>query len=128
MDRDPVMAYNSQQTGQNYLERGVLMRVRVSFPGLLTLAALLSLGAAACGGQGGNAVELAPASALPPEVRAAPQGVQQAYRFALANADLLQQIPCYCGCGAMGHGSNYDCYVESVAADGTVEFETHALG
>jgi hypothetical protein len=64
---------------------------------------------------------------MPLEVRQAPVAVQQAYQFAIANAEILSQIPCYCGCGAMGHGSNLDCFASRVAAD-SVRFDSHALG
>jgi hypothetical protein len=40
----------------------------------------------------------------------------------------MKQIPCYCGCGAMGHTSNYACYVSDVDVNGDVIFDTHALG
>jgi len=71
---------------------------------------------------------MAPMSDMPAEVRAAPASVQEAYRFAAANPDIMQQIPCYCGCGAMGHTSNYDCYIVAVDGDGQITFDTHALG
>jgi hypothetical protein len=55
--------------------------------------------------------------------------VREAYRFAIANPDLLRAIPCYCGCGAMGHRSNLDCYIRKRAgAAGALEFEDHAVG
>ncbi len=62
------------------------------------------------------------------DIQSAPVLVQQAYRFAAANPDVLKQIPCYCGCGAMGHTSNYSCYVESVDAQGKITIDPHALG
>jgi hypothetical protein len=65
---------------------------------------------------------------MPAEVQAAPASVRTAYQFAAANPDVMQHIPCYCGCGGIGHESNYDCYVADVAADGTVRFDGHALG
>lgn len=74
------------------------------------------------------ALEMAPLSSLPQEVQNASINVQEAYRFALANPELLQQIPCYCGCGAVGHTSNYDCYVAEIEEDGTVLFDNHAFG
>src|SRR5262245_25058510 len=46
--------------------------------------------------------------------------VARLYRFALARPDLLNFIPCTCGCGATGHVSNWNCYVRQVTADGTV--------
>ena len=65
---------------------------------------------------------------MPPEVQGAPAVTQQAYQFAVANPDVMKHIPCYCGCGSMGHTSNYSCYVESVDAAGKVKFDSHALG
>jgi hypothetical protein len=55
-------------------------------------------------------VEMAEVSAMPRSVQNAPQVVRDGYRFAATHVDVLQQIPCYCGCGAMGHGSNYACF------------------
>ena len=64
---------------------------------------------------------------MPPDVQAAPVRVQRAYQFAAANPDIMKEIPCYCGCDASGHESNYKCYVSSVGAYGSVEFEQHAI-
>ena len=65
---------------------------------------------------------------MPAEVKASPITVQQAYQFAAANPDIMKHIPCYCGCGAMGHTSNYSCYVSGVDSKGNVSYDTHALG
>lgn len=73
-------------------------------------------------------LKMAPMSMMPDDVKSAPAVTQQAYQFAVANPDIVQHIPCYCGCGAMGHTSNYSCYVESVDAAGNVKFDGHALG
>lgn len=97
---------------------------------LMTLLLLaLSVTVSACGGstETQSKIELAPASVLPDFVRESPPQVQEAYRFAVANPDILEQIPCYCGCGGMGHQNNRECYVTAFRADGTVaEFENHA--
>ena len=66
---------------------------------------------------------MAAMDAMPLAVQQAPVAVRNAYRFAEANAEVLQQIPCYCGCGAMGHMSNYHCFWQD---NGQVD--THALG
>ena len=71
---------------------------------------------------------MAPMAGMPGEVRSAPITVQQAYQFAVANPDTLEQIPCYCGCGAIGHSSNYDCYVQNTDTTNGVTFDEHALG
>ena len=73
-------------------------------------------------------LKMAPMSMMPDDVKSAPAVTQQAYQFAVANPAVMQHIPCYCGCGAMGHTSNYSCYVESVDAAGKVKFDGHALG
>jgi hypothetical protein len=75
----------------------------------------------------GPELKLIPVSALSDKVRAAPDVVRDAYRFAAANPDILSKIPCYCGCGAEGHQSNLACYVKQVNADGSVVFDDHAL-
>lgn len=89
----------------------------------LLLASTLS----ACGGAS-DTLKLASKDNLPAEVQSAPKTVQEAYRFAAANPDVLEKYPCYCGCGNMGHESNRDCYIKNIAADGTIEFDNHANG
>jgi hypothetical protein len=71
---------------------------------------------------------MAPLTDMPMDVQNAPVTVRQAYQFAAANPDVMKQIPCYCGCGKMGHTSNYACYVAEVAADGKITYDPHALG
>ena len=98
-----------------------LLMLLVVFSGLLT----------ACGAKtSDDNPDLAMASLdeMPSEVKNAPVAVKQAYQFNVANPDVMAQIPCYCGCGSMGHTSNYSCYVSSVDADGKVNYDTHALG
>lgn len=90
--------------------------------------ALLTIGACQRAGDGSAQLAMAPESALPDFVRSAPTQVREAYRFAIANRELLSAFPCYCGCGSMGHRSNLDCYIKSVRADGSIEFENHAFG
>ncbi len=88
---------------------------------LVLLTALLPGTLAACSAQKDLAV--APLDQMPDQVRSAPVSVQQAYQFALVNPDLMKRIPCYCGCGAIGHTSNYACYV-----DENGDIDNHALG
>lgn len=65
---------------------------------------------------------------MPAEVQEAAVSVQEAYQFAVANPDALKNVPCYCGCDAAGHTSNYSCYVKEVKPSGEVVFDEHALG
>jgi hypothetical protein len=71
---------------------------------------------------------LAPESALPDFAKKASPQVQKAYRFAIANPDVLRKFPCYCGCGAIGHRHNLDCYIKEFKPDGSIVFENHAFG
>jgi hypothetical protein len=96
--------------------------------GWLFLAGLLAGLLAACAPQDEITVELAPLSTLSEELQQAPVHIQEAYRFAVANPELLQQIPCYCGCGVVGHMSNYDCYIAGMNPDGSPQFDTHGFG
>ncbi len=98
-------------------------------PFLFVLLALLASGLSACSSQTSqHAYTLADLQDMPPEVQQAPPVVQESYRFAVANPEVLQQVPCYCGCGGMGHTSNYSCYVAGENADGSLQFDGHALG
>lgn len=65
---------------------------------------------------------------LPENIRSAPAATRHSYQFALANPELLKQIPCYCGCVDLGHTSNYACYVSGVDTNGKITFDEHALG
>jgi hypothetical protein len=99
--------------------------------GMLLGVLLLSVAVTGCGGDKAEAspeIKMASASEMPRRVQQAPVTVQEAYRFAIANPDVLQEIPCYCGCGAMGHTSNYSCYAQGTVAEGTLRFDGHALG
>ncbi len=91
----------------------------------LVLALLLaSTVLAGCGADSGeHAVAMADAEDMPAHVQSAPRAVHDAYRFAAANQATLEQIPCYCGCGVMGHTSNYACFWQP---DGGVDY--HGLG
>jgi hypothetical protein len=75
-----------------------------------------------------NTLKLAAVSDLSPEIRQLPLEVQEAYRFALANPDVLDKIPCYCGCNNVGHLDNRMCYIQSGSADRQVVFDDHAAG
>jgi hypothetical protein len=102
---------------------------RRSLP-FLVLIVVLGLASAGCagGGQpGAGGFPMADLAHMPHSVQSAPVPVREAYQFAVANPEVLKALPCYCGCGAMGHTSNYDCYVAGVDGQ-TVTYDEHALG
>jgi hypothetical protein len=52
--------------------------------------------------------------------------IKAAYQIAAANHELLQSIPCYCGCGeSAGHLHNGNCFIKEVKADGSVIWDDH---
>lgn len=108
--------------------------MRKTFSISLLFVTLLSVLVSACTSQKETGkLELAPVSALPKEVQDAPVAVREAYQFALANPDVLNKIPCYCGCGEghageAPHKSVKDCFVREINADGAVVWDWMGLG
>ncbi len=71
--------------------------------------------------------KLAPESLLPSDIRQAASEVREAYRFAIANREILRYIPCYCGCVADGHTSNSSCYLKDSSTLGNLTFDRMSL-
>ena len=100
---------------------------KIVFLWLIGALALVSL--PSCSSQSSDVhLNMTSMDQMPAEVQSAPVTVQQAYQFASANPDVMKNIPCYCGCGSVGHTSNYSCYVSSVDDKGKFTFDKHALG
>lgn len=102
-------------------------------PLILVALIMASAGLTGCSseseaGAEGHSFAMASMADMPVEVQQAPVAVQQAYQFAVANPEVLEQIPCYCGCGAMGHASNYACYVADAGEGQGIVYDNHALG
>jgi hypothetical protein len=93
-----------------------------------TILVLLSTTISACSSQQSSDLHMMSMDQMPAEVQSAPVTVQAAYQFNAANPDIMKNIPCYCGCGDIGHTSNYDCYVSNVDDTGNIAFDNHALG
>ncbi len=64
--------------------------------------------------------------ARPAYVTDLPAEWQAAYAFALARPDVLQWLPCYCGCAGIPHRSNLDCFFGRREVKGTFSYEEHA--
>src|SRR5690606_31262895 len=68
---------------------------------------------------------------LPPGVDMAArpaQVVRLAYEFAGRHPEVLEYVPCFCGCERGGHRANHDCFVARRGADGAVaEWSSHGL-
>jgi hypothetical protein len=81
------------------------------------------------------AMKGAPAGKLPslPKVNFEPveplPRLTEVYEFAARHPEVLQYIPCYCGCEGVGHQANHDCFVKSRAANGAItQWDEHGMG
>ncbi len=96
---------------------------------LFIIAVLLSAAISACSTKSQSTdLRMMSLDQMPADVQSAPMTVQTAYQFASANPGVMKNIPCYCGCGKIGHTSNYSCYVTSADDKGKLTFNNHALG
>ncbi|MCE5171739.1 PCYCGC domain-containing protein [Paenibacillus profundus] len=63
---------------------------------------------------------------LPPFLDDKKEEMRLIYTLAAQNHELLQHIPCYCGCGEIaGHESNLNCFVAQMEDDGAVQWDDH---
>ena len=51
---------------------------------------------------------------------------EEAYAFAIQHPQIVGWMPCFCGCEAMDHGSNLDCYFKHGQPGDKPVFEEHA--
>lgn len=55
--------------------------------------------------------------------------ITEVYEFAGRRPDVLEFVPCFCGCESAGHRANAHCFVQSRNEDGSVAaWEPHGLG
>jgi hypothetical protein len=110
-------------------ENPMLTSRKLVFLLLIGLIALTSLPACATKSKSSDVhLNIKSMDLMPAEVQSAPVTVQESYQFASANPDIMKSIPCYCGCGNVGHTSNYNCYVAGVDDKGNFRWDNHALG
>lgn len=69
-------------------------------------------------------------SELPPAPRRRhrlPTDLKGPYAYAATHPEVLERIPCYCGCVAEGHRSNLSCFVSGFRNNGTPVWTDHSL-
>ena len=49
--------------------------------------------------------------------------VRAMYAYAARRGEVLQYMPCYCGCERQGHGSNRDCFVKGKTGAGLPKWD-----
>ena len=70
--------------------------------------------------------ETASNEVLPEFLKEKSEDMQVIYANAAQNKELLEKIPCYCGCGeSAGHKNNYDCFIHENKEDGKVVWDDH---
>ena len=57
-----------------------------------------------------------------------PEVIRAVYEFAAHHPEVMDYIPCYCGCENFGHQANHDCFVDHRDAEGNVTWEAHGMG
>lgn len=66
-------------------------------------------------------------SVLPPFLDNKSDDMKLIYRAVSQHQHLLEQIPCYCGCGdSVEHKDNYDCFIYKNNEDGSLVWDDHA--
>ena len=56
-----------------------------------------------------------------------PQDMRGVYAYAATRAELLAQIPCFCGCAAEGHRSVLNCFLAGFRGDGRPIWTDHSF-
>ena len=70
--------------------------------------------------------ETASTSVLPHFLEKKDKAIKTIYAEAGQHKDLLENMPCYCGCGeSAGHLNNYDCFVFESKKNGQVVWDDH---
>ena len=70
--------------------------------------------------------ETASVDNLPQFLAAKSDDMKVLYQAAANHQELLENLPCYCGCGeSAGHTSNYDCFVYDNKENGAVVWDDH---
>jgi hypothetical protein len=76
--------------------------------------------------QGDLREETASVKELPSFLEDKPENMVIIYSAAAQHKEVLENIPCYCGCGtSAGHKSSYDCFVHEKKEDGSLVWDDH---
>ncbi len=68
----------------------------------------------------------ASAQELPNFLASQTEDIRLVYQVAGQATDILQWIPCYCGCGeSAGHRSNLNCFIAETREDGSIVWDDH---
>jgi hypothetical protein len=127
MDRNRTMAGSARVLSVSFLLVAAGLFTSCSSSGDTSGMPGMQPGAMNDHGYMGHPAAMAADMALPAFATAVPM-VEEAYAFAVEHPEVLTYLPCSCGCEAMGHMSNWNCYVKSVDATGAVVYDQHGSG
>ncbi|KGR73875.1 PCYCGC motif-containing (lipo)protein [Ureibacillus sinduriensis] len=66
------------------------------------------------------------AEQLPSFLDSQNEDIRLVYQVAGKATDILEWIPCYCGCGeSVGHRSNLNCFIAETREDGSILWDDH---
>ncbi|MVP00119.1 PCYCGC motif-containing (lipo)protein [Paenibacillus lutrae] len=105
----------------------------------LLLILLASIVLTACGGESKKAEhdtqhapngdlqeKTASVKVLPAFLANQKEEIRTIYQLAGENKELLEWMPCYCGCGeSAGHKSNQNCFIRETGSDGSIVWDDH---
>ncbi|MEK3889788.1 PCYCGC motif-containing (lipo)protein [Bacillus sp. FSL K6-3431] len=70
--------------------------------------------------------ETSSATSKPSFLQDKPEDMQLIYLAVAQHQELLENMPCYCGCGdSVGHKDNYDCFIHENKEDGSIVWDDH---
>lgn len=95
---------------------------------LVMAAVLVGLGSGSGQSRSGSVAEIAGAGPIPDWLKNADPAIIADYAWAAQHHEELQYIPCYCGCGSVGHTSNATCYYRWDKNGKALGYDAHALG
>jgi len=77
---------------------------------------------------GDIAEETSSVNKLPTFLQDQSDNIKTIYQASAVSQELLEKIPCYCGCGeSVGHKSNYDCFIRENKKNGGVVWDSHGV-
>lgn len=88
-----------------------------------------SHGQAVAEGTGGDQLETTSGpDKLPSFLANVDPSIQNIYKLAAKNDQVIASMACYCGCGnSVGHKSNKECFIKEKKADGRIIWNSHAI-
>ena len=79
------------------------------------------------GSMGDLREETSDKSTLPNFLNKHDDDMKLVYQIVADHQELLEHIPCYCGCNdSVGHGHNYHCFINENMDDGRIVWDDHA--